>query len=210
MDPTRNGTHAEWDRVPDTEAEDTTLALAAARGDHEAFAALVRRYENVVFHAAYLVTGTRADADDLSQEIYLKLWRGLPGYRREAKFLTWLTSLIKHASTDWIRRKKRTPDTTSLTHRGEDDTPSPPEPADTAPESSPEDMYERHRMEAAVRRAMATLSDEHRLVVQLRDIEGMSYEDMAERLGIPPGTIRSRLARARSQIKKILERENFF
>ena len=194
-----------------TSSDDKDLIRAVQDGDETAFAILVQRYEKTVYHTAFLVTGNAEDAADLSQDIFLRLWNGLKNFRGEAKFFTWLVSVAKNTSADWIRKKKRRIRTVSLTQDEDEDTPPAfAEPEDPDPDVNPALAAEKRERQEAVRAAVASLGEEHRIVIQLRDMEGMSYEDIADRLGISIGTVKSRISRARVQVRKILENGNFF
>lgn len=170
----------------------------------------MKRYEKNVYHTAFLVTGNAEDAFDLSQEIFLRLWNGLSGFRGDSKFFTWLVTVSKNTSADWIRKKQRRVRTVSMTPPEDEDAPAFPEPADDSPDSDPGQAAERHERQTLVRQAVASLEYDHRTVLQLRDMEGMSYEDIADRLGISIGTVKSRISRARMQVRKFLEKGNFF
>ena len=188
---------------------DSTLARAAAAGDKAAFEQLIRKYERFVFRTAFYVTGNTEDASDLAQEILLKVWHGLPSFRGDAKFFTWLARIAKNASADYLRRKSRAPKTESLSGSPEDaDDAPPPEPAD--PDADPHDACTRREQAALLHAAMRTLSEEHRMIVQLRDMEGYSYEALARMLGVEIGTVKSRLHRAREQLRAYLSAHGFF
>ena len=95
----------EQQRYPE-QGEDLRLIRAAADGDRDAFEALVRKYERFVYRTAYYAVGNTADAEDLTQEVFLKLWRGLSGFRGQSHLLTWLSRIARNACADHIRKKK--------------------------------------------------------------------------------------------------------
>lgn len=192
--------------------DDQALALRAAQGDTDAFEVLVGRYEKFVYRTAFFVTGKREDADDLSQEIFLKLWNGLPRFRGECRFVTYLNRIAHNAAVDWVRARRNRPETVPL-QPAEDDENGPSilqEPAAAPEDSDPTEIFGRKTRAELLRDAVRQLSEEHRIIVQLRDAEGMPYERIAAVLGVSTGTVKSRLFRARSQMKKYLEAHGFF
>lgn len=189
--------------------DDRALVLAIQKGDTEAFAVLLRRYEKTVYRTAYLITGSEQDAEDLTQEVFLRVWSGIGTYRGESKFFTWLYAVTKHVCTDRVRKNSRTPRSFSLTPQDPEEA-APFELSDMDRENAPEDVACRRETQEAVRRAIASLKDEYRVIVLLRDIEGYSYEEIARALGIGIGTVKSRLNRARQTLKKRLEGMELF
>ncbi len=188
---------------------DEVLAYDAGNGDIRAFEILVTRYEKFVYKSAYYVTGKPEDAADLVQEIFLGLWRGLPSYRRDAKFFTYFARITRNACADWVRKRKNIPGMLPIAEKDEDDAPDAVLPA--APEdTSPELVTEQNERRQQLHRAIAALSEEHRTVIVLRDMEGYSYDQIAGLLGVDEGTVKSRLFRARKRLKVILEKQGFF
>ncbi len=194
----------------DGTSDDTVLIDAIRAGSADAFAILMRRYEKSVYRTAYLVTGNADDAADLSQEIFLRLWAGIQNFRGDAKFFTWLVALSHNVCTDWLRKKQRRIKTVSMTPAEDDDGTDAIDPGDTDAMSDPAAAAEQKEQQRLVREAIAALPPDHRIIIQLRDMEGVSYEEIAQRLGISIGTVKSRISRARSHLKKILEKGNFF
>lgn len=191
--------------------EDAHLVLAAQSGDRDAFETLIRRHERLVYRIAFCTVGNPEDAADLTQEILLKVWHGLPNFRKNARFLTWLTKLTRNACADFLRRKRRSLPTHPLSLFRDDDEEIPPgEMRDFATDSDPHEVFAQKERVTAVRAAMQKLSEEHRTVIVLRDIEGASYETIAAVLELEVGTVKSRLSRARACLKSILESEDFF
>lgn len=190
--------------------DDKTLVLAIQNGDTEAFAALLRRYEKTVYRTCYLVTGNAEDAEDLTQEVFLRVWSGIGNYRGESKFFTWLYAVTKHVCADRVRKNSRTPKHISLTPPDGAEDVSAPEPRDTDRQNAPDEAVCLRETQEAVRRAIASLKDEYRVIVLLRDIEGCSYEEIAAILGIEVGTVKSRLNRAREALKKRLRKTELF
>ncbi len=192
------------------ESDDKALALAMQNGDTEAFALLLRRYEKTVYRTAYLITGNKEDAEDLTQEVFLRVWNGIGGYRGESKFFTWLYAVTKHVCTDRVRKNSRTPKPFSLTPPDDAEEAAAPEPRDTDRQNAPDEALCAKETQETVRAAIAALKDEYRVIVLLRDMEGHSYEEIAQMLGIHVGTVKSRLNRARAALKKSLGNTELF
>lgn len=173
------------------------LVRAAAEGDASAFEALLRQYENKVYHLALKMCGSPEDAADVAQEAFLAAWRGLPNYRGEAGFSTWLYRLTSNAAIDHLRRSKRQWGELSL-----DDEELGLDAVDGG--STPHAAAEGTELRDAVENGLAQLSDDHRRVLVLREMEGLSYEEISDKLGLDLGTVKSRISRARNALRKIL------
>ena len=188
----------------------TDLALKAAAGDEAAFEELVYQTERTVYNMALRSTGgNEHDASDLSQEIYIKLWRSLPGFRGESSFGTWLYRIVQNAAADRARKAARGR-TVSLTLEGEDGEEGREEAeiCDTSP--TPEEAVLEDERSKAVYAALDGLTENHREIVILRYMDGFSVMEIADILNIDEGTVKSRLFRAREKLKKILEKGNGF
>ncbi len=177
----------------------------AATGDENAFAQLVTAYQKMVYHLALSLLHNREDALDVSQEVFIKVYRFLPNYHFESAFSTWLYRLTKNAILDYLRAKKRRPATSMdmLEEQGillRDET----EPADPFVDFL---TMERRRM---LYDAIDELSEAHREVIRLFCFCGESYETIATILGIELGTVKSRLNRAKKELRKLLEKRNYF
>lgn len=181
--------------------EEKALIQQILDGDQEAFAQLVTAYEKQVYNLCLRMSGNPEDARDLAQEAFLKAWRGLRFYKSEASFSTWLYRLTANVCIDFLRQKKRRP-TVSLTVDGENEDSQELEVPDTAP--TPEERALHRETAESVRRAMEQLDEEFRLVLTLRVTEGLSYDEIGRILNLNAGTVKSRLARARSKLQKIL------
>lgn len=191
--------------------EDTLLVRAAQSGDIRAFEKLIRRYERLVYRTAFYAVGNEEDAADLTQEILLKLWHGLPHFQGNARFLTWFAKIMRNTCYDFLRKKRRSHPTQSLDMPSGQDADTPhPEIQDASSDADPHEVLCRRECASVVRAAMQKLSEEHRTVILLRDIEGASYETIAGMLGLEVGTVKSRLSRARAHLKSILRAEDFF
>ena len=164
-------------------------------GDPEAFETLVISYQHRVFGVAVRMLGSRAEAEEIAQEVFLRAHRALGEFRGEARLSTWLYAIASRLCLNRLA----SPDRRVL--RGDDalaDVPAPLADAGAA--------AERAERDAAVRQAIAELPEDRRIVLVLRDIEGLSYEEIAEALALELNTVRSRLHRARQQLRDKLER----
>ena len=173
------------------------LVRAAAGGDTEAFERLVRTYENKIYHLALRMCGSSEEASDIAQEAFLAAWRGLPSFRGEANFATWLYRLTSNAAIDYLRRQKKERGDMSL-----DDEDLGLDAVDTGP--GPQDAAERTEVRTAVAAGLQQLSEGHRQVLVLREIQGLSYEEIADVLEVDLGPVKSRISRARTALRKIL------
>lgn len=162
-------------------------------GDADSFNELVSRHERPIYNLAYRMTGNAADAADLTQEIFIHLHRKLSGFRGEAAFSTWLYRLAVNYSKDWLRKESRHVQTveineTMLPNGG----------------TGPSQLYEQKEIQEVVQSAILSLPDDQRIVVLLRDIQGYDYKEIADITGVPVGTVKSRLARARLRLAEKL------
>ena len=185
--------------------QDELLIRRAQRGDADAFEQLLLEHQKNVYNLCYRMAGNPDDAMDLSQETFLRAWRCLDQYQFASAFSTWLYRLCSNICIDFLRRRRRQ-QTVPLTFEdadGEEQTYAVPD-AQPLPEEQVELKLTRETLAAA----MAQLLPEHRAVLQLRVVNEMSYEQIADVLDIQIGTVKSRLSRARNQLKKILELGN--
>lgn len=173
------------------------LVRAAGAGDAEAFTQLVRLYEDKVYRLAVRMCRTPSDAEDVAQEAFLSAWRGLPSFRGESGFATWLYRLTSNAAIDYMRRSKKDRGVLSL-----DDAEAAPSIPDGG--GGPQEAAESRELRLAVAACMGKLGAAHRDILILREIQGLSYEEIGAELGLEVGTVKSRLSRARSALRKIL------
>ena len=174
------------------------------RGDSEAFSELVAAYQKNVYNIALRLLGSREDAEDLTQETFLTAYRRLGDFRGESRFSTWLCRIASNACIDALRRRKHT-DALSLTREDEDAEDAEWEIPDES--LAPEALLSQKLTRDAVRRGLRELSPEGRQVLILRELEGMSYEEIGETLGLEPGTVKSRIFRARKKLCAFLLRD---
>ena len=183
------------------------LLKGAKEGNEFAFAQIVERYEKRVYQLCYRMTGNPEDAADQTQETFLKAWRGLPSFQGDCALGTWLHRLAVNCCIDYLRReKKRRAQVTSLDASGGEA--PPPEQPDSGP--GPQEQLEQRERQRAVQRALEKLTLEHRAVLLLRESQGLSYGEIARALGLEEGTVKSRLARARLQLRNVLKKEGTF
>lgn len=183
--------------------EEQRLIARARAGDRDAFGQLAAQHQQAVYALALRKVGSHHDAEEIAQTVLLKAWQGLPGFRGASSFATWLHRLTLNACTDHLRRAGRERAVVSL------DDPDLPPPVDRAP--TPAELAEHRAEEDALHRALAALSEEHRAILLLRAVDGLRYDEIAARLGLTEGTVKSRLARARLRLRELLQEDgNFF
>ena len=187
---------------------DRELVERAKRGDQSAFERLVLDNQNRVYSLALRLVNDREEAADLAQEAFVKAWQGLPSFQGESSFATWIYRLTTNVCIDWLRRQKRregVEPSVSL----DDEESGWAEPADR--DSDPHLLLERSERGKALARGLARLPDWQRRVLVLRELSGLSYQEIGQALDIDLGTVKSRIARARLNLRKILlEDGNFF
>lgn len=177
------------------------------KGNASAFEDLVSRYEKKVFNLAFRLTGNREDAQDISQEAFLKVLTSVKDFRGDSSFSTWLYRVVTNTCLDEIRRRSRRKEV-SLDAPIAPDDPSPRQVAADGPEPGAD--LERSEVQQAVQQGILELAEDHRIILVLRDIQGLSYGEIAEVLGISLGTVKSRLNRARLSLKQRLSRTELF
>ena len=184
------------------------LIRRAQQGDNGAFEELLLLHQKKVYNLCLRMSANPDDALDLSQEAFLRAWRSLGQYQFEASFSTWLFRLTSNICIDFLRRKKRRQET-SLTE-SYDDSNEGAELSVPDAQPGPEQQAMTNETKIELARAMEQLSPEHREILQLRVVEDLQYEQIADILGVRVGTVKSRLARARLALRKILKAGNYF
>ena len=187
---------------------DKELVEKAKRGDQEAFAQLVLDNQNRVYSLALRLSGDREEAADLAQEAFVKAWQGLSAFQGESSFSTWVYRLTTNVCIDHLRKKKRR-EAVEPSVSLDDENNSWAEPSTW--EQDPQRLLEQSERGKALARAIDQLPDWQREALVLRELSGLSYQEIGEKLDIDIGTVKSRIARARLNLRKILlEDGNFF
>ena len=185
--------------------KDRALVRRCKRGDRSAFRELVDLYQKKVFVVAYGMVHNADDAMDIAQEAFVKIHRNLRRFKGTSSFYTWVYRIVLNLSIDFLRREGRLPtvdfdDTMAHGEVGDG--------GDFAFGRAQEDPglgIDKRRMSAILHRAIDDLSANHRAAIVLREIEGFSYEQIAQALGVPEGTVKSRLSRARETLRERLK-----
>lgn len=179
---------------------DELLVERAKRGDVEAFEQLISHHEKTVYNIAYRLTGNHEDASDIAQEAFIRAYSSLADFRGDSSFATWLYRIVNNACLDELRRRKRQK-VTYLDQAVEmDDGEVSRQIADTA--DGPEQALERVELQRAVQESILELDEEYRVVLVMRELQGYSYNEIAEALDLNLGTVKSRLSRARGALKE--------
>jgi RNA polymerase sigma-70 factor, ECF subfamily len=197
------------ERGPYTMSLTERLLIARLKDrDGQAFDEIVQLYGDKVFSLVYRMLGNRHEAEDVAQEVFITVFKTVDGFRGEAKFSTWLLRIAANQSKNRIKYLARRPTDggeveDALQARATSGTPASVMQAQI---DGPDVLMEAAELEALMQRAIAALDEEHRLLVILRDVEELSYQEIGEITGLPEGTIKSRLHRARMAIKEELDK----
>lgn len=181
------------------------LVDESMRGDDEAFGRIVQTYHGRIYSVVLRVVNNAEDARELTQAAWVKAWQRLPEYKREAKFYTWMYRIAVNTALDFLRRRKRRPEVPLEPAVGDDgDHLVLERQRELADERTPADEINRREIRQAFEAGLARLSDEHRTVLVLREVEGMSYDEIAEVMKTRKGTVMSRLFYARRMMQESL------
>ncbi len=181
---------------------DEELVARAKAGDLDSFNQLVSRWERPIYALAYRTLGREEDARDVVQEAFLRAYRGLKGFKGEAKFSSWLYRITLNLCRDWSRRERRAPIV---------QVPEGTDPVELADEQvqtteSVEDLVARREMSEAVSKAMAELPEEQRTAILLKEYHGLTFQEIAAMLDCPLSTVKTRLYQGLSVLRRRLER----
>lgn len=176
------------------------LIKKCKKGDREAFNRLFEIYQSQVVNIAYGMLSDREDAYDASQEVFVRVYKNIGSFKEEASFNTWLYRIIANVCSDILRKRQKNSKVISISNMSDEENDM--ELPDDAP--TPEENMELTERQRIVKNAISQLRDEYRIVITMCDIEDMSYDAIANMLGVPKGTVKSRINRARNALKKIL------
>ncbi len=180
---------------------DEELVARSMGGDSESFNQLIRRWERPIYALAYRTIGREEDARDVCQETFLRAFRALPAFRGQAKFSSWLYRIALNLCRDWMRRERRAPvvqapEETDLLDLA----------AATEPSESIEDLVVRKDMTRRVERAMASLPEEQRTAIVLKEYHGLTFQEIADLAGCPLSTVKTRVYQGLSVLRRELAR----
>lgn len=183
--------------------EEKKLLERAKKGDVEAFESLVEVYQKKVYNIALRMIGNPHDAEELAQEVFIRVFKSLAGFKEQAQFSTWIYRITINTCLDELRKRKNRRvvyldqeiDTgeNEIKRQLEDDRPT------------PDVSAEKNELRKLVQDAIQKLPENHRIILILRDLNGMSYDEIAKVLKSPEGTVKSRISRARQALKKLLK-----
>src|SRR4051812_19368008 len=184
-----------------TQLDDEELVAKSIGGDAESFNQLILRWERPIYALAYRTIGREEDARDVCQETFLRAFRALPGFRGQAKFSSWLYRIALNLCRDWVRKERRAPVV------------QPPEDVDlmelaaaAEPSESIEDLVARKDLARAVERAMELLPEEQRTAIVLKEYHGLTFQEIADLVGCPLSTVKTRLYQGLSVLRRELAR----
>lgn len=183
----------------DNEAE---LVKRAQNGDVAAFEVLIEDYQKRIFSIAYRMIQHQEDAADLTQEVIVKIFKNLDKFKGDSKFSTWVYRIATNTCLDEIKKARRRTVYSLDKEIETEDGSIAAELPDTAP--TPEEAAEKNDIKKALYDAIQRLGKEHQTVIVLRDLQGLSYEEIAQILHCSVGTVKSRISRAREKLKKLL------
>ncbi len=184
------------------EPKDTDLIARAVKGDRPAFGALVKKYQRRVYATAFHLTGNHGDADDVSQDAFVRAYRGLAGFDGRADFFTWLYRIVVNTALNHLRSRKRAHTVPQAERDADDADVTSSAPAVT---TDPRVAAEAREQLAQVLTALAELSPSLRITLLLATVEELSYHDIAQALAIPEGTVAWRVNQARKQLRQRLQ-----
>ena len=184
--------------------DERELIARLQKRDEAAFEELIRQYEKKVYTLCFRMCGNSEDAEEAAQDAFLALWRGIDRFRQESSLSTWIYRLATNACIDTLRRRKKQSGSVSL-----DDEELFVDAVDTSPQ--PQETVEHRETQKLLQEGLSALPEEYRKVLILREIEGLSYTEIAESASIELGTVKSRISRGRSLLRNFLSGNgNFF
>lgn len=193
-------------KVQYLEASDIEIVQYCQIGNKDAFQELVKRYQKSVFALLYQLAPEWRDLNDLSQEVFIRVFRGVHNLRNPKIFKSWLNQIILNLFYDELRKRPRRLKTISIDQSMEDENSESEfirEVKDTG--LKPDEIISNNETREAIKKAMAQLPEQFRTAIVLRELQGLQYEEIAEMLGCALGTVKSRIWRARERLQEILE-----
>jgi len=183
--------------------KENVLIEISKKGDISAFEELIETYQNKVFNIAYSMLNNYEDANDVAQEVFIRVYKSIKNFKGESSFSTWLYRITTNVCLDELRKRKNKNvvsidedipfDDGEVTRQIVDDGPT------------PDIIAEKKEVREIVNEAIGQLSEEHKTVIILRELQGLSYEEISKIINCPQGTVKSRINRARSALKNILK-----
>ena len=180
-----------------TREQEAAIVRKVLGGDANAFETLVLEYEKNVYNIALRMMGNSEDAADMTQEAFIKAYNSLQSFRGDSKFSVWLYRIVSNVCLDFLRSKNRRP-TVSLSVEDDDGEDAQLDVADES--QSPELLLDRKLTRDSVRRGLDSLPPDYRQILLLREIQGLSYDEIAQALSLEVGTVKSRIFRARKRL----------
>jgi len=187
------------------ERDDRELIISHKAGDETAFPELVQRYEARVYNHCVRMINDREESADLTQEVFLKVFRNIGNYEHTYSFYTWLYRITVNCCIDYIRKRKRQAQSISLSFNTSDESDSGKEQDIPDVTFTPERFIRDKETSRILKKAIGQLSEKMRAIILLKEIEGFSYEEIADILNCSRGTVKSRLFRARERLRELLE-----
>lgn len=182
--------------------DEQTLLDRCAKGDVRAFEELIEKYQQGIINHAYSLLLNREDAFDMAQETFVKAFCAVAEFNRQSSFKTWLYRIASNVCLDEIRRRRRRAAEVSLTLGGE--LGGAPQSDIASDSGNPEETAQQAFMRSEIEQAIEELAPEYRAVIVMREIDGMDYSEIAAALGCSLGTVKSRISRARAQLRQKL------
>lgn len=188
---------------------ETELIKRCQQGDVDAFDELVEKYQSQIINIAYGMLSNTEDAYDAAQEVFVKIYKSIGGFKGKSSLSTWIYRIVSNVCNDMLRKRQRSAAVVSINSVRDNDDDKDLDLVDDAP--TPEELLELSEAQRTLRLAISELSAEYREILTLSDIEQLRYEEIADILKCPVGTVKSRLNRARNALKKkLLKKRELF
>jgi len=192
--------------TPYTQKSDRDLVLACQRREPAAFEELVKRHQRTVYALLYQLAPDWNDTSDLAQEVFIRLWRNINNLRNPSSFRSWLTQIVTNLFYDELRRRPRRLPTVSMDENYDSEESEEGATRDIPDTSAqPDEIVLSREISEVIRQAMGRLPEQFRTAIVLREVEGLSYEEIAILTKTEMGTVKSRIARARSKLQELLK-----